>query len=86
MPGIVKTSMSELGDYTPFALDHPDLVGMLALYLVQPRADYLRGGMVGVNWDVEEMEAKKDQIAKGDLLKIAWLPVLPVGGGKGLST
>jgi hypothetical protein len=85
MPGIVSTAMAEGNDFwVPFAKDHVDLTGMLALYLAQPRADYLKGGMIGVNWDVDEMEEHKDEIVSKKLLETSWLPVLPFGGGKGL--
>jgi len=84
MPGIVATGM--VNDFwKPFAIDHADLTGMLALYLVQPRADYLKGSMVGVNWDVEEMEKYKDEIESKGLLKTSWLPILPFNGGSGLA-
>lgn len=83
MPGIVPTYL--LRDaYAPYAKDHEDLVGQLALYLTQAKADYLRGCMVSVNWDVEEMEAYKDEIVSKRLLKLVWLPILPQDGGHGL--
>jgi len=83
MPGIAPTEMPT-PFWIPFALDHVDLTGMLALYLVQPRADFLKGSMVGVNWDVEELEQHKDEIVAGKLLQTSWLPILPFNGGKGL--
>jgi hypothetical protein len=86
MPGIVPTDMTAESIWTPFAKDHADLTGMLALYLVQPRADYLKGMFVGVNWDVEEMEQHKDIIVEKKLLQTSWLPVLLIGGGEGLIT
>lgn len=83
MPGIVATDM--VGEFfKPFAHDHVDLTGMLALYLAQDRADYLNGGMVAVNWDVEEMGTHKEEIVKGKVLQTTWLPILPRNGGKGL--
>jgi hypothetical protein len=83
MPGIAPTEMpTEF--WRPFALDHVDLVGMLALYLVQPRADFLKGSMVGVNWDVEELEQHKEEIVSKKPLQTSWLPILPFNGGKGL--
>lgn len=86
VPGIVDTDMVSLENpLKPFALDHADLTGMLALYLSQPRADYLKGCMVAVNWDVEEMEAKKEEILEKKLLRLSWLPVLPFCGGRGLN-
>ena len=85
MPGIVKTDMAAVSDFWGhFARDHVDLTGMLALYLAQPRADYLKGGMVGVNWDVEEMEKHKEEIESKKLVLTSWLPVLPFNGGSGL--
>ncbi|KAF4628853.1 hypothetical protein G7Y89_g9295 [Cudoniella acicularis] len=85
MPGIVKSQMnSEDPFWSLYALDHAELTGMLALYLVQERADYLKGSMVGVNWDVEELEQHKERIEKEKLLQTSWLPILPWNGGKGL--
>ena len=83
MPGIVATDMTPAA-FRPFALDHVDLTGMLSLYLAQDRANYLKGSLVSVNWDVEELEEHKEEILAKGLLKISWLPVLPVGGGKGI--
>jgi NAD(P)-dependent dehydrogenase (short-subunit alcohol dehydrogenase family) len=83
MPGIAPTEMPT-PFWIPYALDHVDLTGMLALYLAQSRADFLKGSMVGVNWDVEELEQHKDEIVAGKLLQTSWLPILPFGGGKGL--
>lgn len=82
-PGIVKTVLWR-EEYKPCGLDHIDLTGMVSLYLSTPRADYLKGGLVSVNWDVEEMEAHQDRINKDNLLKIKWIPVLPASGGQGL--
>ncbi|KAI9817915.1 MAG: hypothetical protein M1832_004535 [Thelocarpon impressellum] len=83
MPGIVDTDMPS-EQFRPYALDHVDLTGLLALYLAQPRADYLRGSIISVNWDVEEMEAHRDEIEQKKLLQMSWLPVLPIAGGKGI--
>lgn len=83
MPGIAPTGMIT-DAFKPFAIDHVDLTGSLALYLAQSRADYLKGGMVSVNWDVEEMENHKENIMNKKLLHTSWLPILPVSGGTGL--
>jgi len=85
MPGIVATDMPSEA-FLPYALDHVDLTGMLSLYLTQPRADYLRGSLVSVNWDIEELEAHKDEILAEKSFKTSWLPVLPVSGGSGFHT
>jgi hypothetical protein len=83
MPGIVQSEMTN--DYwRPYALDHADLTGLQALYLAQPRADYLKGLMVSVNWDLETMEAHKDEIIEKKLLAHSWIPSMPFYGGTGL--
>ena len=69
----------------PWGLDHVDLLGILSLYLAQPRADHLKGSFVSVNWDVEEMGAVKAELVEKGSLKTSWLPILPVSGGKGLA-
>lgn len=86
-PGIVETPlMEEKGQaFQEFAKDHPDLTGMVALWLAKPEADFLKGGLTSVNWDIEEMVASKEQIVEKQLLKLAWLPILPASGGKGLN-
>lgn len=82
-PGLVMTDMIQ--EFAkPWAIDHIDMVGSLALYLSQPRADYLRGSIVSVNWDVLEMEAEQKRLAAEKMLKVSWLPALPFEGGKGL--
>ncbi|KAK0110151.1 hypothetical protein ONS95_002803 [Cadophora gregata] len=83
MPGIVPTAMQQEA-FRPFAKDHADLTGMQALYLVQPRADFLKGSMVCVNWDVEELEEHKEEILQKKALMTGWMQVLPLCGGKGL--
>ncbi|ORY59302.1 uncharacterized protein BCR38DRAFT_351965 [Pseudomassariella vexata] len=82
-PGIVLTKQITPA-YMKYAVDHPQLLGSLTLYLAQPRADYLRGDYVSVNWDMEELETYKDDIVKRKLLKTSWLPIMPIGGGTGL--
>ncbi|KAK5194053.1 hypothetical protein LTR47_005356 [Exophiala xenobiotica] len=86
-PGLVKTPMLSddlVGIFGNYAHDHVDLTGLLSLYLSESRADYLKGGLASVNWDVKEMEAHKDEIQKDKLLHLKWVPILPVSGGKGL--
>lgn len=84
MPGIAATKMVP-ESWKRLALDHVELTGMLALYLVQERADFLKGSMVGVNWDVEELEEYKKEIVEKKLLQTTWMPVYPVGGMKKLA-
>jgi hypothetical protein len=40
----------------------------VSVWLASPEADFLKGRMIWVNWDVEELKAKKDEIiAKNQL-------------------
>lgn len=57
---------------------------ILALYLAQPRADFLKGSMVGINWDIDRLEQYKDEIIAKKPFQTSWLPILPFNGGKGL--
>lgn len=81
IPGIVLTDI--LADWLlPYAKDHVDLTGALALYLSSSRADFLKSSMISVNWDLETIEAHRTEVEAG-ALKIAYNPLLPMGGGKG---
>lgn len=57
----------------PFAKDKQALMGGVSLWLDTPKADVLRGGYVSVNWDVEEMEAYKEEIREGRLNRLGFL-------------
>lgn len=83
-PGIIVTDLADPSIY-PFALDDVKLAGQLTLYLAQPRADYLNGSFLSVNWDVTELEAHQEVIKAKSPFKTSWLPVLPAEGGSGLA-
>ncbi|KIK03573.1 hypothetical protein K443DRAFT_676586 [Laccaria amethystina LaAM-08-1] len=69
-PGTVLTPiLDDLPDIKPFALDTPELAGAFAVYLTTERAEYLDGRYASVNWDIEELEARKDEIGLKGLLK-----------------
>ncbi|KAI9685952.1 MAG: hypothetical protein M1820_010707 [Bogoriella megaspora] len=76
-PGIVATTDSNRGmvvdAFTPFAHDKGIQTGGLSLYLSTSKADYLKGGFVSVNWDVDEMAAHAKEIVDNKLLKLAFL-------------
>jgi hypothetical protein len=50
-------------------LDTPELVGAFSVWLTTPAASFLSGRFVSVNWDVEELLARKDEITGGNDLK-----------------
>ncbi|KAJ4336213.1 hypothetical protein N0V95_008664, partial [Ascochyta clinopodiicola] len=60
-PGLVATEMPPR-QYLEYARDDPMLSGGLSLYLATERAEWLRGCMVSVNWDLEEMEQHREEI------------------------
>ncbi|PVH90206.1 hypothetical protein DM02DRAFT_548265, partial [Periconia macrospinosa] len=72
LPGIVETSMT-LDALKPYAKDTPSLSASWTLFLSTPRAEWMRGGVLSVNWDIEEMEAHKDEIISDNLLNRAFL-------------
>ena len=59
--------------FTPFAKDKQELTGGVTLWLDTPRADFLRGGFLSVNWDVEELEAHASEIKEGKLTELGFL-------------
>jgi hypothetical protein len=78
-PGLVATDMPPKM-YLEYALDDPMLSGGMSLFLCTERAEWLRGGVVSVNWDLEEMEAHRGEIERKGLVR---LRVLERGFGRG---
>lgn len=76
MPDVVNTGAM----FRPFAIGHEEMTVELALYFAEPRADCIRGSVVGINWNIEEMGAHQERTSTKELLKMSWLPVLPLGG------
>ncbi|KAJ8109459.1 hypothetical protein ONZ43_g6130 [Nemania bipapillata] len=74
-PGTVR---SELASKMPKEL-HALFVDELALpanttvWLCRERRPWLSGRLVSVNWDMEELESKKDKIVEGNLFKFRML-------------
>lgn len=50
----------------------PALTGGVSLFLATPRAEFLRGRFMSVNWRVDELEAMKETIVGNHLLKSAF--------------
>ena len=70
-PGGVKT---ELAMNLPEALhphltDSPELPADTIVWLCSERREWLSGRFVNVQWDMEELVTKKEEILKGDLFK-----------------
>ena len=52
-------------------MDSADLAAALCIYLTTSRADFLRGRFISANWDVTELEARRQEIIERDLLKLS---------------
>jgi hypothetical protein len=50
--------------------DDEDLAGAFCVWLSREKRGWLSGRYVSCNWDVGELEAKKEGIVEGDLLKM----------------
>lgn len=75
-PGVVAAENGRrvvLDDYKPFALDTAALTAGLTLWLETPKADFLKGGYIGSNWDVNELEQHKAEIQDKKLVKLGFL-------------
>jgi hypothetical protein len=68
-PGIVITDMTA-DMFRPFAKDTPELVGGVGVWLSTEKASFLNGKYVEVNWDVDELTARKDDIVSGGKLSL----------------
>ncbi|CAG8982068.1 hypothetical protein HYALB_00008795 [Hymenoscyphus albidus] len=60
-PGLIRTDIVT-GDLMPFAFDTFDLAGGTAVWLATEKAAFLNGKYVNVNWSVEELVQRKEEI------------------------
>ncbi|KAF2641862.1 NAD(P)-binding protein [Massarina eburnea CBS 473.64] len=71
-PGGVQTElafgMSE--DFWGVLIDTPELAADWMVWVGKERREWLGGRYVSVTWDTEELEGKKEEVLKGDLLKV----------------
>jgi NAD(P)-dependent dehydrogenase (short-subunit alcohol dehydrogenase family) len=71
-PGVVNTEMT-IDSFKRFALDTPELVGGVGVWLARWEGadiEFLSGRYVSANWDVEDLVARKEDIVRGELLKM----------------
>ncbi|RFU81407.1 3-oxoacyl-acyl-carrier-reductase [Trichoderma arundinaceum] len=67
-PGVISTGLnSHLGVASE---DEPELVGQFTVWLASPEAEFLKGKFVWVNWDVDELKLRADEIKNSWLLRI----------------
>lgn len=75
-PGMVEAEGGRgmvVEPFLPFSKDKAALTGGLSVYLTTPKADFLKGGYLHANWDVEELEKHKDEITEKKLTKFGFL-------------
>ncbi|KAJ5824904.1 Glucose/ribitol dehydrogenase [Penicillium robsamsonii] len=70
-PGAIRTDMAEkLQDIFPdIFVDVPELPADTIVWLGKERREWLNARMISANWDMEELEMKKDEIIERDLFK-----------------
>jgi len=70
-PGGVATDLGlQLPEHMHvFLCDTPELAGDNMVWLANERREWLAGRMIFSNWDVTELQAKKEEIVEKDLLK-----------------
>ncbi|KAL3457153.1 hypothetical protein BJX64DRAFT_25625 [Aspergillus heterothallicus] len=72
-PGVVATDMAYSVPFLePFIGDTPELVGGVAVWLASGDRSFLSGRVLAANWDVEELEARKQEIVERNLLTISY--------------
>lgn len=72
-PGIVATMPPPIGmapEGRAWAVDNVGLCGAFLLWLVKERREWLSGRYLSANWDVDDLESRKDAIVSGDQLKM----------------
>ncbi|OLN85698.1 3-oxoacyl-[acyl-carrier-protein] reductase 11 [Colletotrichum chlorophyti] len=68
-PGLVDTDMT-VEHFKPFAQDTPALVGGTVVWLCSEKGRFLNGRFVAVNWDVEDLHERRNEIEENGLLKV----------------
>lgn len=72
-PGGVKTAMSQAPHVPPslaaMCTNTPELSATMVVWLAKEPRPWLNGRYIASNWDVDELEAMKDEIVKEDKLK-----------------
>ncbi|KAF2683878.1 oxidoreductase-like protein [Lentithecium fluviatile CBS 122367] len=71
-PGSVRTELSQNMPSSLHGLltDEPALPADTMVWLCSERRTWLSGRYVSVDWDMAELEAKREEVVKGDLLKV----------------
>lgn len=68
-PGLVSTDMV-VDSFQKFALDTPELVGGVAVWLSTEKARFMNGRFMNSNWDVDDLFERREEVQSGKLLQI----------------
>ena len=68
-PGLVETDMMAEA-FMRFNHDPPELPGSVLVWLSTEKAHFLSGRIISVNWDVDDLVARKDEITRDGLLQL----------------
>lgn len=74
-PGAVASEMANEttpDSFRPYLVDSPELCGAFTVWLTKDmkKHDWLSGRLVSANWDVDELESKREVVIQQDLLKL----------------
>ncbi|KAL3483883.1 hypothetical protein BJX62DRAFT_249073 [Aspergillus germanicus] len=72
-PGVVETSWTDkeaLSFLLPLGRDTFELVGAVGVWVASGDKSFLSGRYLSINWDVEELEARREDIVQKDLLTL----------------
>ncbi|RMZ83010.1 hypothetical protein DV737_g1768, partial [Chaetothyriales sp. CBS 132003] len=67
-PGVVTTELNSGSGFD--GQDDVELPGQFHVWLASPEAEFLKGKFVWVNWDVDELKARAEELKKSQLLKV----------------
>ncbi|KAF4988833.1 hypothetical protein FDECE_14907 [Fusarium decemcellulare] len=67
-PGVIATELNTRFNVT--SQDEPELAAHFLVWLASPEAEFLSGKFVWVNWDVDELKARADEIKNSLLLRV----------------
>ena len=70
----------EISTRYAWKMDSPGLAAGTVLYLTTPRAEFLRGRWISANWRLDELESRKEQMVRQNLLKTGLNAKLGAGG------
>ncbi|KAF2648393.1 putative short-chain dehydrogenase [Lophiostoma macrostomum CBS 122681] len=69
-PGVIDTEINASTEMNGIGVDHIDLPAHFLVWLASSEADFLQGRFVWVNWDVDELKGRADEIKSSQVLTL----------------